>query len=90
MYDLANISIKMEAGGWRNDSAVKSKRCSCRELGSDSHYAYGRLQLSATSVPEDLLPSSDLCTYYACVWCTNMHVGKSTIHIRQTNTQTNK
>lgn len=80
----------MEAGGWRDHSAVKSKKCSCRELGSDSHYAYGGLQLSATSVPEDPLPSSGFCEHYACVWCTDMHVGKNTIHVKQLNKQTNE
>ena len=39
--------------------------------------SHGSSQPSITPVPGDLMLSSDLCGYQACMWCTDIHAGKT-------------
>jgi hypothetical protein len=35
-----------------------------------------------TPIPEDLMPFPGLCRLQACTQCTDMHVGKTCIHLK--------
>ena len=48
---------KCRAGGWRNDSAVKSTGCSLSGPEFDSQHPHDILELSVTPVPGDLIPA---------------------------------
>jgi hypothetical protein len=43
---------------------LKSTGCSCRGPGFGSQYPHGNSQLSVTSIPSDLMPSSGLQGHY--------------------------
>ena len=52
------------------------------DLGWISQHLHGSSQLSITSVPEDLIPSSGLLEHPACTWYTDIQTGKTHINIK--------
>lgn len=43
----------------------------------------GWLTTICDSIPGDLMPSSDLLGHWACMWCTDIHVGKTPTSIKK-------
>lgn len=64
---LENETLSLR--NWRDDSAVKSTYCLCREPGWVP---------SLTSVPGYLMPSSDIPGYQPGTWYTYIHTGTHT------------
>ncbi|CAH6942478.1 Sorcs1 [Phodopus roborovskii] len=79
---LAVFVIYKFKRGWRDGSAVKNIGCSCRGPGFNSQHQQGGSQASVTPVPRDPTPSSDLQGHQEHTWCTDMHPGKTPIHIK--------
>ena len=52
--------------------------------GLNSQHLHGGSQPSITPVLGNMIASSGLCEYVACKWCTNIEVGKTSIHINNT------
>jgi hypothetical protein len=51
-------------------------------VGVSSQHSHDCLQLSVTLVPKDLILSSDILGHKACTWYTDIHAGKTPIHIK--------
>lgn len=72
IFTLSKIrNWKKQLLGWRDGSIVKSIFCSYRGLGFGSQQPHGGSQ-PVNSVP---------LVHQACLWCTNIHAGKSFIYI---------
>jgi hypothetical protein len=68
--------------GSRDGPAVKSTGCSFRGPTFNSQHLHGSLQMSVTPVPGNSMLSSGLCGYQYAWWCTDIHAGKTPIHIK--------
>lgn len=64
--------------GWKDGLLIKDSSCSCRGQGFHSQHPHGCSQLSITTAPVDLMPSSDIRRHspgvHAC--SLNMHPHK--------------
>jgi hypothetical protein len=68
--------------GWRGGSEVKSTDFSSRGSRFESQHPHGGSQPSETPVSGDLMSSSDLLGHQEIRWCTDIEVGKTSIHIQ--------
>lgn len=66
--------------GWRSDVTLQSTRCSRRGPRCGSQNPHGSLQMSTMEILKDVVPSSGLLRYKACMWCTCIHADKHYIH----------
>lgn len=66
---------------WTDSSAATSACCFCRGPQFESLHTHGASQPAITPVPMDLVPSSGLCGYPACMWYTYVHADKILIKI---------
>lgn len=83
MNCVLNLSfLKISLGSQRDGTMVKSTDHSSREPGFDSQLPDGGSQLSVT-LSQNLMPSSGLQGYQACLWYTCIHPVKTFIHINK-------
>ena len=75
-------SLKLVYRVRRGGSVVKGTCYSYKGLGFSSQHPHGGLQPPITLLPGDLTLSSDLCRNQACMWHTDVHVGKTFTHIK--------
>lgn len=66
----------------RGGSLVKFTGCYPIGTGFNCQYLHEKSKPSESPVPGDPMPSYGLCMYQACMWCTDMNVGKTPIHIK--------
>lgn len=72
------IHWKTQSWSWRDSSVVSSYR----ELGFGSQPSSGSSWRSVMLVPGDPTPFSAFHRHQACTWYTDIHVGKTSIHIK--------
>jgi hypothetical protein len=69
--------------GWRNDSVFRSVGFSSKGPGFDSQHPHDSSQLCLTSDPGGMVPFSGLYKHQAYIWYTNIHAGKTPVHIKK-------
>ena len=80
IYHKVIIIIRCNSVAWRDGSVVKSTGCFSRGPGYNSQHLHDGSPPHATPAPENLMPSSGLCTsgsMYA-----DIYAGKTPIHIK--------
>lgn len=84
-FYLAHLDISCINWSWRDDWAVKSTGYSFKGPEFNSQYPYVVSQLPITSVPGDLLTSSDLRRHQMYMWDVYIHKGQTLRSIKSLN-----